>query len=79
LPGITTRVSGTIPFGERTSHYISRDLVRLVLLAGIIILAFYYLGFRAKRAVLLPFVVVILTSLQTSARKCFRTSSARPL
>ena len=59
LPGITTRVSGTIPFGERTSFYISRDLVRLVLLAGIIILAFYYLGFRAKRAVLLPFIVVI--------------------
>ncbi|MCX7037807.1 MAG: MMPL family transporter, partial [Spirochaetes bacterium] len=59
MPGITTRVSGTIPFGERTSFYISRDLVRLVLLAGIIILACYYLGFRAKRAVLLPFVVVI--------------------
>ncbi len=59
LPGITTRVSGTIPFGERTSHYISRDLVRLVLLAALIILAFYYLGFRAKRAVALPFIVVI--------------------
>ena len=59
LPGITTRVSGTIPFAARTSFYISRDLVRLVLLAGLIILAFYYLGFRAKRAVLLPIIVVI--------------------
>jgi predicted RND superfamily exporter protein len=59
LPGITTRVSGTIPFGARTGYYISRDLVRLVLLAALIILAFYYLGFRAKRAVALPFIVVV--------------------
>ena len=57
--GLTARVSGTIPFGERTSFYISRDLLRLVLLAGIIIIAFYYVGFRAKRAVFLPFLVVI--------------------
>jgi hydrophobe/amphiphile efflux-3 (HAE3) family protein len=63
LPGITTRVSGTIPFAARTSFYISRDLVRLVLLAGLIILAFYYLGFRAKRAVLLPIIVVIFGTL----------------
>jgi predicted RND superfamily exporter protein len=62
-PGITTRVSGTIPFGERTGFYISRDLVRLVVLAGLVILAFYYLGFRAKRAVLLPFIVVVFGTL----------------
>ena len=63
LPGITTRVSGTIPFGARTSFYISRDMVRLVVLAALIILASYYVGFRAKRAVFLPFIVVIVGTL----------------
>ncbi len=63
LPGITTRVSGTIPFGARTAFYISRDMIRLVALAGLVILLSYWVSFRAKRAVILPFVVVLTGTL----------------
>ena len=63
LPGLTTRVSGTIPFGARTAFYISRDMVRLVALAGLVILLSYWVSFRAKRAVILPFLVVIVGTL----------------
>ncbi|UCF98248.1 MAG: RND family transporter [Spirochaetaceae bacterium] len=53
-------VSGSIPFVDRTEEYISRDLVRLFSLSAIIILLFYFLGFRTFRGVLLPFLVIVL-------------------
>jgi hypothetical protein len=56
--GLEPRMSGTAPFVQRTSFYISRDLGVLLAVAALIILCFYYVGFRSKRAVLMPFAVV---------------------
>lgn len=53
-------VSGSVPFLERTGMYLSRDLTTLLGFAALIILLSYYLGFRAVRGIVLPFVVVAL-------------------
>ncbi len=60
-----TYVSGSIPFVERTEVYLSRNFIRLLILASVIILFMYYLSFRSFRAVLLPTVVVLLGTLWT--------------
>jgi predicted RND superfamily exporter protein len=53
-------ISGSIPFVERTGVYLSRDLGRLFGLTALIILGFYFFGFRSLRGVVLPFLVVVL-------------------
>jgi predicted RND superfamily exporter protein len=53
-------VSGSVPFLERTGIYLAHDLSTLLVLAALIILLSYYLGFRAFRGIVLPFVVVAL-------------------
>jgi predicted RND superfamily exporter protein len=53
-------ISGSVPFLERTGMYLSRDLTTLLGFAALIILLSYYLGFRAVRGIVLPFVVVAL-------------------
>ncbi|MCX7029539.1 MAG: MMPL family transporter [Spirochaetes bacterium] len=63
LEGVTTHVTGTVAFAERTRLYLGRDAVRLLALAAAVILAFYWLGFRAARGVFLPLVVVLLGTL----------------
>lgn len=60
---VTTHVTGMPALDERTRYYISRDAVLLLALAALVILGFYYLGFRAKRGVILPFGVVVLGTL----------------
>lgn len=60
---VTTHVTGMPALDERTRYYISRDAVLLLVLAALVILGFYYLGFRAKRGVILPFGVVVLGTL----------------
>jgi hypothetical protein len=58
--GLSVFVSGVVAFSDKTGTYISRDLVRLTLLAALVVLVTLYLGFRSKRAILLPMAVVIL-------------------
>ena len=59
-PYFRTYTTGTIPFMKTTEAYLSRDLSRLLLLAVAVILVIYFLGFRAKRAVLLPLFTVLM-------------------
>jgi predicted RND superfamily exporter protein len=59
-PYYHTYTTGTIPFMKTTESYLSRDLSRLLLLAVAVILVVFFLGFRAKRAVLLPLLTVLM-------------------
>ena len=64
LEGLYTYyLSGSIPFVDKTGEYLSRDLPRLLGLSALIILLFYFFGFRTLRGVLLPFVVIVLGTL----------------
>lgn len=58
-PYFKTYTTGTIFLTQRSSVYLSQDLLKLLSLALIAILIFYYIGFRSKRAVLLPMTIVI--------------------
>ncbi len=62
-PGVSVRVTGLTALDERTAYYLSRDAVRLLALAALVVLVFYYVGFRSKRAVFLSFGVVLLGTL----------------
>jgi uncharacterized protein len=62
-PGVSVRVTGLTALDERTAFYLSRDMIRLLALAALVVLAFYYVGFRSKRAVFLSFGVVLLGTL----------------
>ncbi len=57
-PYFTTYYTGATPFSVRTRDYLMQDLPKLFLLAALVILVMYYVGFRAKRAVFLPLAVV---------------------
>lgn len=59
-PYYRTYTTGTIPFMKTTESYLSRDLSRLLLLAVAVILVVFFFGFRAKRAVLLPLLTVLM-------------------
>jgi len=62
-PYFRTYTTGTIPFMKTTESYLSRDLSRLLVLAVAVILVVFFLGFRAKRAVLLPLLTVLMGAL----------------
>jgi len=57
-PYYTTHITGTIPFMDTTKTYLLRDLSTLLILAFVVMLIIFYLGFRSKRAVVLPLLVV---------------------
>ena len=57
-PYYTTHITGTIPFMHTTKTYLLRDLSTLLILAFAVMLVIFYLGFRSKRAVALPILVV---------------------
>jgi predicted RND superfamily exporter protein len=57
-PYYTTHITGTIPFMDTTKTYLLRDLSTLLILAFVVMLVIFYLGFRSKRAVALPILVV---------------------
>ena len=59
-PYYRTYTTGTIPFMKSTEAYLSRDLSRLLLLAALVILVSFYLGFRTARAVFLPLLIVLM-------------------
>jgi len=52
-------ITGSIPFSAETERYLTRDALRLMALVVITILFSYYLGFRSRRAMILPVVLVI--------------------
>lgn len=55
--------SGDFVFTARTEVYMTKDLSILLVLSSLCILVFFYLGFRSLRAVVLPFVSVIMGTL----------------
>ncbi len=52
-------VTGSIPFSAETERYLTRDALRLMALVVLTILFSYYLGFRSRRAMILPVVLVL--------------------
>ncbi len=56
----TVYASGDYVFTARTEQYMSKDLSILLVLSGLVILIFFYLGFKSLRAVILPFISVII-------------------
>jgi len=57
-PYYSTHITGTIPFMDTTKTYLLRDLSTLLILAFVVMLVIFYLGFRSKRSVALPILVV---------------------
>ena len=62
-PYYRTHVTGSIPFMKTTESYLSKDLSRLLLLAALVTLVTFYLGFRAVRSALLPLLIVLMGTL----------------
>ncbi len=52
-------VTGSIPFSAETERYLTKDALRLMAFVVVTILLSYYLGFRSRRAMILPVVLVI--------------------
>jgi uncharacterized protein len=63
--GLVTYVTGTIPVSVQAGSYLVRDLERLIVLAALIILLFYAVGYRSVRGVILPLLSVLLGTLWT--------------
>jgi uncharacterized protein len=57
---VTVRYSGDIPIGSRITFYLARDFSILLVLAVLAMLTIFFLSFRAKRAILLPVIVVTI-------------------
>lgn len=62
-PYFKTYSTGTVFFTDQSSVYLQKDLFTLLILSLIVILALYYIGFRTKRAVFLPMLIVVMGSL----------------
>lgn len=58
--GMQVSINGGAVITNRLMHYLSRDLSILLVLCFIAILVVYYLSFRAKRSVLLPFSMSLI-------------------
>ncbi len=52
-------ITGTIPFSAETQVFLTNGFSKLLILVLITILISYYLGFKSKRAVFLPMIIVI--------------------
>ncbi|MCD6396311.1 MAG: MMPL family transporter, partial [Spirochaetaceae bacterium] len=52
-------ITGTIPFSAETEMFLTDGFSKLLIFVLITILISYYLGFRSKRAVFLPMLIVI--------------------
>jgi hydrophobe/amphiphile efflux-3 (HAE3) family protein len=59
-PYCTVKVLGSTFFSDRLDHYLTNNLFLLLGLCLLVILLIYYLSFRAKRAVLIPFSVSVI-------------------
>ncbi len=58
-PHYTVYLTGTPLFISAVEKYLARDMTKLIILAVAVILAIYYLSFRALRASFLSFLVVV--------------------
>ena len=56
-------VGGTSPFSAETEEFLTTGFARLLVFVILTILASYYIGFRTKRAVILPIILVISGSI----------------
>ncbi len=63
--GLTPYVTGTVPLSVSTEQHLSRDSLRLLLLAALVILLSYVAGYRTPRAIALPLLSVVLGTLWT--------------
>jgi len=59
-PYFITYTTGNIFFTENTSKYLSKDLIVLLSISIIVILFFFFIGFRSKRAIFLPISIVLM-------------------
>lgn len=70
-PYVKVSVNGSALLSQRLSYYLSRDLTILLGLCLLVILIIYYLSFRAKRAVLIPFSLSIIGMVWTLGTMVF--------
>ena len=62
----TVYIGGYIPFDAATKGYLLRDVPTFLILAIAVILIIYFVGFRTRRAVLLPLLIVIFGTIWTA-------------
>ncbi len=65
-PYFQTYLAGSTPIVQTTKRYLVKDLPRLLVMAILVILSVFFIGFRSKRSVLLPLVVVALGTIWTT-------------
>lgn len=70
-PYVDVYINGTPLLTQRLGYYLSRDLTILLGLCLLVILVIYYLSFRAKRAVLIPFSLSIIGMIWTLGSMVF--------
>ena len=58
-------VTGGATINERVMTYLTKDLTTLLILCFIVILVIYYLSFRAKRAMFIPFSLSLISIVWT--------------
>ena len=58
-------ITGALPINYRVMYYLTHDLSILLILCFVIILFIFYLSFRAKRSMILPFFLSILAIIWT--------------
>lgn len=63
--GATFAITGLLPITYRITYYLSHDLALLLSLSLIVILIVFYLSFRAKRSMILPFSLSIIAIIWT--------------
>lgn len=63
--GATFAITGLLPITYRITYYLSHDLALLLALSLIVILIVFYLSFRAKRSMILPFSLSVLAIIWT--------------
>lgn len=63
--GATFAITGALPITYRITYYLTHDLMLLLSLCLIVILIVFYLSFRAKRSMILPFALSIIAIIWT--------------
>lgn len=56
---LTVTVTGTAPFSAETERFLTKDFNKLLILVIAVILLSYYLGFRSRRAVFIPILLIL--------------------
>lgn len=63
--GATFAITGALPITYRIIYYLTHDLALLLALSLLVILVVFYLSFRAKRSMILPFGLSIIAIIWT--------------